>query len=133
MSRDSSRIRRGIHSQIVGQHTAEPEVRLYRHKKQAATTQEQKEMAGEINALIYATCRRVVLDRVMDNRFDREECEVGEEIYDMCEQRRQASQMQQSRERFLARLDGEDSMEPGREALAATVEDGFEGSQRQQD
>jgi hypothetical protein len=70
---------------------------------------------------------------VIDNRFDQEEYKVGEEIYDMCEQRRQASQIQQSRERFLARLDSEDSIELGREALAATVEDGFEGSQRQQD
>ena len=78
--------------------------------------------------LIHARCRRVVLDRVMDGRFDRSECEPGEEVCDMCEQRSQAHRVQQSREVFLSRLGDED-----RDQLAVSAESGFEQGQRQQD
>ena len=81
--------RQGMHSQVVDQRRPQ-EVLAYRHKSQAAATQEQKEMAAEMDDLIHARCRRVVLDRVMDGRFDRSECKPREEVCDICKQRSQA-------------------------------------------
>jgi superfamily II DNA/RNA helicase len=74
----------------------------YRHK---AVTSDEREMAAEVEDFIRARCRRVVLDRVMDGRYDRLQCEEGEEVCDMCQESQRQVQLQQARERMLSRLD----------------------------
>jgi hypothetical protein len=50
------------------------------------------------------TCRRVILDQVMDGRVDREQCEEGEEACDMCRAKEEEARRQEARERVINML-----------------------------
>jgi superfamily II DNA helicase RecQ len=50
------------------------------------------------------TCRRVILDQVMDGRVDREQCEEGEEMCDMCRAKEEEARRQEARERIINML-----------------------------
>ena len=52
-------------------------------------------------------CRRVVLDQVMDGRMDREMCEEGEEVCDVCQGKDDEERRQAVRERVIRRLNEE--------------------------
>ena len=45
-------------------------------------------------------CRRVIMDRVMDGRMDRVQCEEGEEACDVCQRNREDMQFNGSQEGF---------------------------------
>ncbi|KAH6957504.1 hypothetical protein DER45DRAFT_487842 [Fusarium avenaceum] len=71
-------------------------------------------------------CRRVVLDRVMDGRMDRWECEGGEQPCDVCERR--------GLEQAMGEEDYEDSVfgatESQQEATTGAMENEFEHTNR---
>ena len=85
---EQPRKRGGINSRIAGKRRQASEVVILRHKNEKVASREDEEIALEVNDFINAKCRRIVLDRVMDGRFDRTECEAGEEICDACEESR---------------------------------------------
>jgi len=83
-----------------------------------AVTSDEREMAAEVEDFIQARCRRVVLDRVMDGRYDRLQCEEDEEACDMCQESQRQMQLQQARERILSRIEGSEAVsDPGQDDI----------------
>jgi superfamily II DNA helicase RecQ len=97
--------RRRMNSRIAGQPKQPGEVMIHRHKNDKPATMGEEEMAAEIDDFIGAKCRRVVLDRVMDGRYDRIQCEEGEEACDMCQEFQHNIQVSRNRDEFLAALE----------------------------
>jgi superfamily II DNA helicase RecQ len=52
-------------------------------------------------------CRRATLDQVMDGRMDRERCEEGEEVCDVCRAKDENGRRQEVRGRVISRLNEE--------------------------
>lgn len=77
---ESAKRRYGINSREL--RVAQPVV--YRHKKETGDWEEE-EMAREVEEYIRGRCRRVAIDRVMDNNFGRRGCVEGEEWCDLCQ------------------------------------------------
>jgi superfamily II DNA helicase RecQ len=77
---ESAKRRNGINSRELME--ARPVV--YRHKKETGD-REEEEMAGEVEDYIRSRCRRVVIDRVMDDNLQRKGCVKGEEWCDLCQ------------------------------------------------
>lgn len=119
---------------MAGEATAREGV-AYRRK---AGTSDEREMAAEIQDFIQARCRRVVLDRVMDRRYNREQCEEGEEVCDMCQESQRQNQLRQAQERILSTLEegsdtasGQDDIEFEEGSDAACGQDDIEFEQQQ--
>ena len=94
--------RRRVNRESTGLYPRAGDAGTYQHKQ---VTSDEREMAAEVDEFIGARCRRVVLDRVMDGRYDRAQCEEGEEVCDACQESQRQIQAQQSREAFLSALD----------------------------
>jgi superfamily II DNA helicase RecQ len=107
-----ARKRVGIRSRIAGQHQPANDAVILRHKNGKPANGEEEEMAAEVNEFINAKCHRVVLDRVMDGRFDRTECEAGEEICSACEQKRRVQRFSHQASQFIAMINHSSSPEP---------------------
>jgi len=97
----------GINSRIAGQgRCPQPKERVtYRHKSDRPPTRKEEDIAAEVEEFVQARCRRVVLDRVMDSRFDRIECEEVDEECDRCSDRRRQERIRHGQDRFLSLLE----------------------------
>lgn len=82
---ESAKRRYGIRSREVRH--AQPVV--YRHKNEVGDP-EAEAVAKEVEEYIRGKCRRVVIDRVMDENFERVRCVTGEEPCDLCQHGRGA-------------------------------------------
>lgn len=71
---ETAKRRKGVNSRELG--GARPVV--YRHKKETGD-REEEEMAREIEEYVRGRCRRMVIDRVMDDNLHRKGCVEGEE------------------------------------------------------
>ena len=87
-------------------------------------------MALEVNDFINAKCCRIVLDRVIDSRFDRTECEAGEEICDACEESRRIRRISDQQSQMIAMLDDSGSPKPP-VSTAVTEQEQMDFSQRE--
>ena len=76
---ESAKRPKGVNSQELG--GARPVV--YRHKKETGDREEEG-MAREVEEYVRSRCRRVVIDRVMDDNLQRKGCVEGEEWCDLC-------------------------------------------------
>ncbi|KFZ23100.1 hypothetical protein V502_02422 [Pseudogymnoascus sp. VKM F-4520 (FW-2644)] len=72
--------RKGINSREL----TEARPVIYRHKKETGD-REEEEMAREVEEYVRSRCRRVVIDRVMDDNLQRKGCVEGEEWCDLCQ------------------------------------------------
>ncbi|KFZ18901.1 hypothetical protein V502_03901, partial [Pseudogymnoascus sp. VKM F-4520 (FW-2644)] len=77
---ESAKRRYGINSWELRE--ARPVV--YRHKKETGD-REEEEMARKVEEYVRSRCRRVVIDRVMDDNLQRKGCVEGEEWCDLCQ------------------------------------------------
>ncbi|OBT50806.1 hypothetical protein VE04_09299, partial [Pseudogymnoascus sp. 24MN13] len=76
---ETAKRRKGVNSRELG--GARPVV--YRHKKETGD-REEEEMTREIEEYVRGRCRRMVIDRVMDDNLHRKGCVEGEECCDLC-------------------------------------------------
>src|SRR5258706_2721059 len=110
--------KRGMNSRTVDRvERQEWEPFSYKHKGEH-TSWEEREMQMEMDEFIMGPCRRVVLDRVMEGRTDRSGCEPGEEVCDLCQERRRQERRREQRMAMLEMFNEQadermDSSRPG--------------------
>jgi superfamily II DNA helicase RecQ len=126
--------RRGINSRAAEQHNRSREVVGFTHKNDKAKNRAEEKMSAEVEEFVGGRCRRIVLDRSMDGRFDRIKCEAGEEICDACEENNRVSRIKRQ-SNIVAILDGPEARSSPPPAYSITNQDHieFERHERQRD
>lgn len=104
--------RSSIPSRVAGQRTISREVKSFPHKSNKPQNQAEEAMSAEVAEFTGSKCRRIVLDRVMDGRFDRTGCEFDEQTCDVCDEKNKVCRISERQSDMIALLDHPSSPEP---------------------